>query len=174
MNKVIIFLTIILLNSCKSAEDSSFAFKENNELNFYRVNEETENLLYRDTVTVPKLLEELMFKSSPEKLPAENEIKIIEKYYKKVIIDKKSKIEIAEIFYDANLPINKATFEFGVLCAPVYRDILIFKEDGKVTSIAKICLSCYKNHIVTEKNTFINSEIEFEKLHQLLDNLASH
>ena len=51
---------------------------------------------------------------------------------------------------------------------------LIFKEDGKVTSIAKICLSCYKNHIVTEKNTFINSEIDYEKIHQLLDNLASH
>ena len=174
MNKIIIFLTIILLNLCKSAEDPSFIFKENNELIFYRVKNQSENLFGNDSVKVSKLFEEIMFENSSAKLPAEIEIQTIEKYYKKININKKSKLEIAEIFYDAGLPVNKATFEIGVMCAPVYRDILIFKEDGKVTAIAKICLSCYKNYIITEKNTFINSEIDYEKIHQLLDNLASH
>ncbi len=174
MKKMILFLTIIFLYSCKSTEDSSFAFKENDELIFYRVTDESENLLFHDSAKVPKLFEELMFKNCPLKLPAENEIKIIEKYYKRVEISKKSKIEIAEIFYDAGYPMNKAKFEFGVICAPVYRDILIFKKEGKVTAVAKICLSCYKNYIVTATKAFINSEINYKKTHQLLDDLASH
>ncbi|WP_396141098.1 hypothetical protein [Flavobacterium sp.] len=174
MKYFILLLTITSLLSCKSIEEPTFVFKENNEITFYRVTEKSENLFGQDSVKVQKFFEELMFESIPAKLPTDNEIKAIEKYYKKVELNKKSKIKIAEIFNNAGLPINKATFEIGTICAPVYRDILVFKEDGKVNAYAKICLSCYKNYIVVENNQFINAEIKYKEIHKLLDSLASH
>ena len=173
MKNFTLLLAIFSLISCKSFEDSTFILNENSELNFYRVKYKSENLIGQDSVEVPKFFEELMFESLPANLPTENEIKRIEKYYKKFDLNKKSKMKIAEIFNDAGFPINKATFELGTICAPVYRDILIFKEYGKVTAFAKICLSCYKNYVIVEKNQFVNHEIKYKEIHKLLDSLAS-
>ena len=40
----------------------------------------------------------------------------------------------------------------GSACAPVYRDILIFKHDQKITIIAKPCFECYQKVIVGSTN----------------------
>ncbi len=174
MKKITLLLAIFSLISCKSVDNSIFTINENSELNFYRVTDKSENLFGQDSVVVPKFFEELMFESLPEQLPTESEIKSIEKFYKKIDLNKKSKMEIAEILNEADFPISKATFELGNMCAPVYRDILIFKEKGKVTAFAKICLSCYKNYVILGENQFVNTEIKYEEIHKLLDNLASH
>ncbi|WP_298393489.1 hypothetical protein [Flavobacterium sp.] len=174
MKYLILIVTSILLFSCKSVEEPTFVFKDNNEITFYRVRENSENLFAQDSVEVPKFFEELLFTSVPTNLPTENEIKEIEKYYKKVALDKKSTIKLTAIFNEAGFPINTANFATVKICAPVYRDILIFKEDGKVNAFAKICLSCYKNHIIIEKNQFSNAQIKYKELHKLLDSLASH
>ena len=40
-------------------------------------------------------------------------------------------------------------------CIPIYRDILVFKKQGKIIGLAKICFECRKSKIVgTDKNTF--------------------
>lgn len=36
----------------------------------------------------------------------------------------------------------------GYSCAPVYRDLLVFKKHDRITGIAKICFECARHHIV--------------------------
>ena len=43
---------------------------------------------------------------------------------------------------------RKDTIAMTALCGPVYRDILVFKKQNKISGIAKICFSCDKHHII--------------------------
>lgn len=55
-------------------------------------------------------------------------------------------------------------------CIPVYRDILIFKQDDSILGISKICFDC--NMQYTIKNDGKNIEIDnsdFEKLEKILN-----
>ena len=97
MKYFILLLTITSLLSCKSIEEPTFVFKENNEITFYRVTEKSENLFGQDSVEVPKFFKELMFKSIPANLPTDNEIKAIDKYYKKVELNKKSFLRVGSV-----------------------------------------------------------------------------
>jgi hypothetical protein len=170
----LIIASVFLFVSCKSIDSSTNVFNENNEITFYRVTEKSENLFGQDKVEIPKYFSELMFESLPKKLPTSEEITLIEKHYRNVKLNQKSRLKIAEIFKNADFPVNKASLEYSVVCAPVYRDILVFRENGKIIAFAKICLSCYKNYIIVEDKSFENYQIEYEKLHKLLDSLASH
>jgi hypothetical protein len=137
------------------------------------VTEKSEDLFGNDSIKVPEVFTELIFDNLPLKLPNSNEIKELEKYYQNIPLDSESAKKITGIFNDAGFPIEKASFEINNICAPVYRDILIFKKEGKITAYAKICFSCYKNYIVLEDNRFENFQIDYEDLDKLLKELAS-
>ncbi len=173
MKKTILLLSLFLIISCQSVDNRPSIFSKSDEINFYRVKEESENLIGEDSIVVPKVFTELLFDTEPRKLPNLNEIQYLEKYYQKKPLNSVSTEKIAEIFNDAGFPVNNASFGVSNICAPVYRDILVFKKKGKVTAYAKICLSCYKNYVVLEKNHFENFRINYEDLHKLLDSLAS-
>ena len=85
--------------------------------------------------------------------------------YKKMIIDKSKFESIDKIF------IEKSTLEnIATACIYVYRDILIFKKDGKVVGTAKICFDCMSKQI---KGTTANTENfgqdgDYEKLEKIL------
>ncbi len=55
-------------------------------------------------------------------------------------------------------------------CAPVYRDILVFKKDNKTVGVAKICFGCEQSVIIgTRKKTwYFGQSGEFKQLHRLL------
>jgi len=70
--------------------------------------------------------------------------------YKKSIVDKSKFKSIDEIF------VEKTTLEnIATACIYVYRDILIFKKQGKVVGTAKICFDCLADQI---KGTTANTE----------------
>jgi hypothetical protein len=56
------------------------------------------------------------------------------------------------------------------ICAPVYRDILLFKKGNKIIGIAKLCFTCHQFIII---GTSLSTEEfgqsgDFEKLYKLL------
>lgn len=70
--------------------------------------------------------------------------------YKKMIVDNSKFESIDKIF------IEKTTLEnIEAACIYVYRDILIFKKEGKVVGTAKICFNCLAAQI---KGTTANTE----------------
>ncbi len=172
MKNAILLLSFFLIISCQSVDNRPSIFSNSDEISFYRVKSESENLFGKDSIEVPKVFTKILFDNEPLKLPNSNEILHLEKYYQKIPLNSKSTEKITEIFNDAGFPINNASFGVSTICAPVYRDILVFKKDGKVTVYAKICLSCYKNYVVSEKKHFENFQINYEDMNILLDSLA--
>lgn len=159
--------------SCQSVDNRKSIFSESDEVDFYRVKEESENLLDKDSIWEEKVFTKLLFENEPTGLTNFKEIPYLEQYYHKIPLSAVSAEKITEIFNDAGFPINKASFSLSSICITVYRDILVFKKEGKVTAYAKICLSCYKNYVVLENNNFEDFQINYEDLHKLLDNLAN-
>jgi hypothetical protein len=173
MKNTILFLSFFLIISCQSIDNRPSVFSKSDEINFYRVKEESENLFGNDSIEVPKVFTELFFDSKPLKLPNSKVIENLEQYYQSIPLNSESTKKIIEIFNDAGLPISNASFSVSNICDPIYRDILVFKREGKVTAYAKICLSCYKNYVVLENNHFENIRINYEDLNKALDSLAS-
>lgn len=69
--------------------------------------------------------------------------------YKKTIIDTAIHNEINSIFME-----KKTEEILATSCIYIYRDILIFRNMGKISGMAKICFECMAHHIVgTEANT---------------------
>ncbi|CEJ71509.1 hypothetical protein BN1195_03858 [Chryseobacterium oranimense G311] len=56
-------------------------------------------------------------------------------------------------------------------CVPVFRDILVFKKNGKITGIAKICFSCHQYRMIgTNANTEnFGSNNDYSQLGNILD-----
>ena len=90
----------------------------------------------------------------------------IEKYYpRKQKIERSSLKELSNIFTERK---EKKTI-FGA-CDPVYRNIFIFKKEGKVVGISKICFGCLEEYTIgTKRNTEnFGSHKEYEKLKKLV------
>lgn len=61
---------------------------------------------------------------------------------------------------------------YAMACVPWFRDILIFKYEGNVTGIAKICFQCRQSHIRgTKENVYdFGQDGDFEKLEEIMYN----
>ena len=69
--------------------------------------------------------------------------------YTKQEIPKNKFSEIDKIFIDKTIDENST-----YACIAVYRDILVFKNQGTIVGIAKICFSCHQYQIIgTDVNT---------------------
>lgn len=78
-------------------------------------------------------------------------------------------------FTQMNKIFVEKTFNDGInyACIPFFRDILIFKKQGKVIGIAKICFDCHQFRIIgPEANTDnFGMDDDYEKLGNILNNL---
>ncbi len=85
-------------------------------------------------------------------------------YRKEVMASAKFK-EIDGIFMEKQTSENLAT-----ACIPVYRDILVFKKEGKVTGVAKICFSCgaYQIKGTTAHTANFGQDGDYGKLERIL------
>ena len=104
----------------------------------------------------------------PQKLSDVTSIDKLEKIgFKKQSIDKSKFADIDEIF-SVKPTDNGVIFE----CISIYRDILIFKKNGKIIGVAKICFGCSDNIIIgTKSNTsFFGQNGDYKKLLKLLEN----
>lgn len=75
------------------------------------------------------------------------------KYFNKIFVEK---------------PENLMTF---AKCIPIYRDILIFKKNKKITRMVKICFSCHQYRIFGAKGNTQNfgSDEDYKKLWSILN-----
>lgn len=85
--------------------------------------------------------------------------------FRKSEIDSSQFKKITDIFSVKDLPLTKTT-----ACIPVYRDILIFREKGKVIGMVKICFDCEKNQIIGSRYNTANfgSSNEYTELGVIL------
>ncbi|MEM6767811.1 MAG: hypothetical protein AAF655_22945 [Bacteroidota bacterium] len=75
---------------------------------------------------------------------------------------------LKEIFREKTLPSENYA---EAACAPIFRDILIFRSGGKIEGMAKICLDCWQEVFLgTEVNTnsFGEHSGDYKRLYRLL------
>ena len=91
----------------------------------------------------------------------------IDKYYPiKHKIEKSKLKKLSEIFSER----KEVKTEYSS-CDPIYRNIFIFKKNGKVVGISKICFGCLMEHTIgTKRNTQnFGSNNEYKKLMELVN-----
>jgi len=91
--------------------------------------------------------------------------KLVDVGYKKKSIEKSKFSDIQSIF-----SVKPTDEVVGTMCIYVYRDILVFKNKGKIVGVAKICFYCLGHKIIgTNANTnFFGQSGDFSKLSRIL------
>ena len=116
---------------------------------------------------VDKLKFDIVFGDVPESINDATFIKSMKKSgYEKKKIDSKDFAELNKIFAEKS-PIEGVT----AACISVFRDVLVFKNKGKVSGVAKICFSCHQYEIVGNLGcieSFV-SDNDYESLGVLFD-----
>lgn len=67
--------------------------------------------------------------------------------YKKNSLDNETISKISEFLNSKKKGVNN----YETACKKVYRDVIIFKLQNKVTKVIKICTSCYSNEVITNE-----------------------
>jgi hypothetical protein len=146
-------------------------FFDFDEAYFYQITEkESEKYSYNDSIT-PKIEKIEFYKIShddsyPKLLDDKWFFEKIEKYYpRKQKIEKNNLKKLSDIFTERK---ERKTI-FGA-CDPIYRNIFIFKKEGKVVGISKICFGCLEEYTIgTNRNTKnFGSQNEYKKLEKLV------
>ncbi len=171
MKKVVLVL-IVLITVCCKKNDSNPKWDK---IDFYRISHATERNFFDNANSgkIDKELELILLSDSPSNLN-DSVIADFDEKFIKHNLDKQSTTKISILFKHYQKSIQKASFSMATICAPIYRDILVFKEDGKTVGIAKVCFSCSQNYLVFEKNILKNVPLDYSELEKNLDRLASH
>jgi hypothetical protein len=175
MKYIYIIIAIFTIVSCKKENlyNKSSSINKFDEIIFYRVSAESEMSFLNDTATLnnKKSIQSLLFNSDSDYVLDSLKIAHLDRFYENITVDQKSFSQIAQIFEKAGYPINRASFLMTV-CAPVYRDILVFKNNNVKVGYAKICFSCSQNKILIKDSYFVNSKLQYGELKTILDSLA--
>ena len=151
MKKIALFIFFSLLISCQHSNpffdfDEAYLYQiKKNESNKYFVSNNTISQIEKDEFKKIAFLNEY-----PTKLDDKWFFEKIEKYYpiKSKIEENKLK-ELSDIFSERNEERTEYT-----ACDPIYRNIFLFKKNGKVVGISKICFDCLMEHTIgTKRNT---------------------
>ena len=176
MRYLILIFTLFVVLSCKRdiVNNDPFSSKVYDEIVFYRIYEKTENSLWNETLNPidKKTIENLVLKNDYIHLKDSTIISQLDKYFKSFLVDENSYSRITDVFEKAGFPINKASFSM-TFCAPVYRDVLVFKNNSKIVGFAKICFSCSQNMVLLEDSPFVDTPLNYSELKIILDNLVN-
>ncbi len=173
MKHIILFAIFILFTSCENDKP----FFDFDEAYLYQISVEESNNYFSD------------YKSTSQKEKDEfNKIAFMYSYPKtlndKWFFDKvgtyyptKQKIEnsklkeLSDIFTE-----RKEEKTLVTACDPIFRNIFIFKKNGKVVGISKICFGCLEEHTIGAKGNTKNfgSHDEYERLAKLVNWSDSH
>jgi len=184
-NLLIVFLILIACGKKPESQASSKIEKEEksfipvygqkyfsyDQIDFYHIDFDENNILEldknKDNSKIDKLRNDIIIREFPENIKEIGFLKSMDKIgYIKKEIQKNKFSEIDKIFIEKT--VNESS---SYACIPVYRDILVFKNKGKVIGIAKICFGCHQHRIIGTK---INDENfgqngDYEKLKILLN-----
>lgn len=185
--KRLLFLVLLILFNCKEANQNTNNLKiekpypspkikygkqffDYNKLDHYYIDTSDSSILSlynsQDKSKIDKIKYEVIAGETPNDITDQEFLKFIEKIgYSKSKVDSSKFKALNKIF------IEKPEEDMEVrACAPVYRDILIFKKDKKINGIMKICFNCHQYRIFgTNANTKnFGSNTDYFQLKDLL------
>lgn len=150
IKRYITLLFVLLMLSCKSKEEKMFFDFDNVE--YYSLNKNKEEEINENNRKGIKdsVFENILYNEFPKEFSDEKFINIINsngfskyKFSRKDVEELNENIFIEKVFFNL--------FQGNYACAPVYRDILVFKKQNKISGIAKICLSCKQYYFIGSK-----------------------
>lgn len=155
MNKLIIILIASFLNSCTNT--SYFSFNE--VIHFHK---EINDKNYSDENNSP-----LYFENYPSNFDSNFVLVLKELKYLEASVDTSKFKKLLDIYR------SKTDIDFfgTKKCAPVYRDIIVFKKENKIMGISKICFECDMDYTIDNKGNLKESLVEsdFLKLKSILE-----
>ncbi|AWA31056.1 hypothetical protein HYN48_13715 [Flavobacterium magnum] len=173
MNAIKSLSIILLFTACTKSTPKiaeSTAFFNFDEVIHYKLdnNVETEAIsrARNEDPNVPKIFRIFWsFSNYPARLNDSAFFKDLDKMYineGKISADKLP--EISDIFSERKVESITST-----TCEPMYRDILIFKKNGIVTGISKLCFQCGEHYMIgAKRNTeMFGQNGEFQRLENL-------
>ena len=159
------------LEGDKPANETGNYFFDFDELIHYRIEIDENVLLQKEgdkNISPEEQLQiDLIIMDEPNSINDTSFVAELEKIgFEKNQIEKNQFEKINEIFKEKE--VDEA---IAYACIAVYRDILIFKKNNKITGMAKICFSCDQNRMYgTPANTVnFGQEGDYAKLNKLLN-----
>ncbi len=185
MKKYIFLILIVCFRflNCKNSENkivNTIEIKSNN-LNFFDF-DKVEHY-YKDIDAGDILVEMQRLETIDKKSEEHNYLNLIGYDYPKDVNDEKfidnlikfkfSKVQIEDKFYNELnklFSFSNCQDDYGLACAPVYRDILVFYKEEKIVGIAKICFECDKSDVIGAKKdaSFFGHCGGYGKLYKIL------
>lgn len=183
MNKFLFLIIFFSFLNCKNSETNivNSVEKKSNDLSFFDF-DEIEHY-YKD-INAGDILNEMKRLDGVDRKSDEyNYLNLIGYNYPKDVNDEKfisnlikfkfSKIQIEDKFYNELnklFSFSNCQDDYGLACAPVYRDILVFYKEEKIVGIAKICFECGKSDVLGAKKdaSFFGHCGGYGKLYKIL------
>lgn len=173
MKQIILFAFFILLTSCEKDKP----FFDFDEVYLYQISEKESNKYFSDDKSTSQKEKDEFNKvafmySSPKNLNDKWFFEKIETYYpKKQKIENSKLKELSDIFTE-----RKEEKMVVTACDPIFRNIFIFKKNGKVVGISKICFDCLEEHTIGARVNTENfgSHDEYERLAKLVNWSRKH
>ena len=173
MNKNILILLILIFNfGCVSNNHNNYF--EFDDIEYYRLDPKyvklSENIKIiedKDSSKIENFEFNIIHGYKPDGTSDKNfPKKLLDVGYVKKSIEPKFYNEISSIFSE-----KRAIDSYSMGCIPWFRDILIFKNKGNISGIAKICFKCRQSIIRgTIKNVEnFGQDGDFEKLNKILN-----
>src|SRR5690606_31320119 len=141
-NLYYLFVVGLFFLGCKQNQSNFFDFES---VEYYSIDENSISYF-----TSSKEIERIVLEDFFSEIPDENFTETLERIgYHKIILDNRYNKQLNTIFKE-----RSCKFDDIAACAPIFRDILIFKKNNQITGLAKICFQCNKSYFVgTSKNT---------------------
>lgn len=150
LKKIILIVILSTVWSCTNKN-----FFEFDEIEHYSKDISDNDLMaiydLEEKIGKPTQIREIVEYDFPETVDVNFDEILIKNGYKKTLLNKEIHSEINDIFSE-NICLSKTAFA----CIPVYRDIFLFKNEGKIIGIAKICFECEKSYIIGTKKDVID------------------
>ncbi|MBB4805235.1 hypothetical protein HNP38_000507 [Chryseobacterium defluvii] len=161
INKFLSFLVIVLsLSFCTRLTSQSIDFDS---VEFYKV--KAHKPKYNSANTFK--LKTIFGQTSQGDLNDDFPKRIRKIGYKRRVLDSETSDQILKI-----IERTQPGKYYTTVCRQIYRDILIYRKNGKVVKILKICTSCFANQLITvnDDTELLLIISEYENLRKLLEN----
>ena len=172
MNKSILILLVLIFNfGCTSNNHKNYFEFDNIEYyrldsNYIELSKNIKVIEDKDSLKIENFEFNIIHGYKPNGISDKNfQEKLLQIGYFKKTIEPKYYNEINSIFSE-----KKVVDSYSMGCIPWFRDILIFKNKGNISGIAKICFKCRQSIIRgTIKNVEnFGQDGDFEKLSKIL------
>jgi len=167
----IIIMAALLVCSCKESKPKSGNFFSFDEVVHYKIDISEMDLFRVQNQKVKTVKDSMLLRNAWNymftSIPNKRAITYLDSLdFEKTVIPHTVYPQINTLFTESDL-VN----ESGTTCEPVYRDIYVFRKNGKVSGVAKLCYTCEKSVFIgTKANTQnFGSKNEYGKLKKLLN-----